>query len=207
MLVVDNHDSFVHTLVGYLLELGAEVTLREADAAGAISPAAAQRAWTPVVSAHDAVLISPGPGAPADAGASTSIVQLAARLGRPLLGVCLGHQAIGEAFGGRVGRAPELMHGMVSRVTHDRSALFEGIRSPFVVGRYHSLAIDEAALPPPLRVTARAEQGTIMAIAHRSLPIVGVQFHPESVLTESGHRLLGNWLGSVLPAQAAGGTQ
>ncbi len=190
VLVVDNHDSFVHTLIGYLREQGAEITMVEADAGDD-----ALR-----LDAYDAVMISPGPGTPADAGASSAVVQAAAERRMPLLGVCLGHQVIGEVFGGTVSRAPELMHGMVSQVTHDGSALFRGIRSPFAAGRYHSLALAEADLPAVLRVTARAEHGTIMAIAHESLPIVGVQFHPESVLTEGGHRLLANWLAGVRSA-------
>ena len=193
VLVVDNHDSFVHTLIGYLRELGAVVTMVEADALD-------ENDLDPRLDAHDAVMISPGPGTPADAGASLAVVRAAAERRMPLLGVCLGHQAIGEAFGGTVARAPELMHGMVSQVTHDGSALFHGIRSPFAAGRYHSLALVEADLPAELLVTARAENGTIMAVAHESLPILGVQFHPESVLTEDGHRLLGNWLASVRSA-------
>lgn len=197
VLVVDNHDSFVHTLIGYLRELGADVTMVEADAADAD--------WRRMLREHDAVMISPGPGTPADAGASIAVVRLAAESRMPLLGVCLGHQAIGEAFGGTVTRAPELMHGMVSRVTHDGSALFDGIRSPFDAGRYHSLALSD--LSGELRVTARAEHGTVMAIAHTSLPIVGVQFHPESVLTEAGHRMLGNWLSSVEPRRHSAATQ
>ncbi|MFS2242645.1 anthranilate synthase component II [Microbacterium sp. OR16] len=211
VLVVDNHDSFVHTLIGYLCELGAEVVMVEADAAGAVPDAEVIRHWRERLRAHDAVMISPGPGAPADAGASIAVVHLAAETGMPLLGVCLGHQAIGEAFGGAVGAAPELMHGMVSQVSHDGSALFDGIPSPFAAGRYHSLALDDATLPPTLRVTARAEHGTIMAVEHKTLPILGVQFHPESVLTDHGHRLLGNWLSSVASSasrrQPAGGTQ
>lgn len=209
--MVDNHDSFVHTLIGYLCELGAEVVMVEADAAGAVPDAEVIRHWRERLRAHDAVMISPGPGAPADAGASIAVVHLAAETGMPLLGVCLGHQAIGEAFGGAVGAAPELMHGMVSQVSHDGSALFDGIPSPFAAGRYHSLALDDATLPPMLRVTARAEHGTIMAVEHKTLPILGVQFHPESVLTDHGHRLLGNWLSSVASSasrrQPAGGTQ
>ncbi|HTN55179.1 MAG TPA: aminodeoxychorismate/anthranilate synthase component II [Microbacterium sp.] len=196
VLVVDNHDSFVHTLIGYLQELGAAVELVEADAPGA--------QWQRMLDDHDAVMISPGPGTPSDAGASLEVVRLAAQRRLPLLGVCLGHQAIGEAFGGTVAPAPELMHGMVSRVTHDASALFRGIRSPFAAGRYHSLALAEDDLPAVLRVTARAERGTVMAIAHESLPIVGVQFHPESVLTADGHRLLANWLDGVRSAAGAG---
>ncbi|WP_309127179.1 aminodeoxychorismate/anthranilate synthase component II [Microbacterium sp.] len=195
VLVVDNHDSFVHTLIAYLHELGAEVTMIEADAIDAVS-------FDEAASRHDAVMISPGPGAPADAGASVAVVRLAAGKRMPLLGVCLGHQAIGEAFGAVVTNAPELMHGMVSQVEHDGSTLFDCIPSPFAAGRYHSLAIDDATVPPELIVTARAEHGTIMAVSHRELPILGVQFHPESVLTEGGHRLLANWLAGVRQADA-----
>lgn len=187
VLVVDNHDSFVHTLVGYLRELGADVTLIEADATDAAQ-------LEEMLSAFDALLLSPGPGTPADAGVSIDAVRLAARIGMPLLGVCLGHQVIGAAFGTAVSEAPELMHGMVSRVTHDGSALFAGIPSPFDAGRYHSLALAESALPADVVVTARTESGTVMALAHTRLPILGVQFHPESVLTEGGYRLLANWL-------------
>ncbi|MDN3445259.1 gamma-glutamyl-gamma-aminobutyrate hydrolase family protein [Microbacterium sp. APC 3901] len=187
VLVVDNHDSFVHTLVGYLRELGADIRLIEADA----TDAAQLEGMLPE---FDAVLLSPGPGAPADAGVSIDAVRLAARMRMPLLGVCLGHQVIGAAFGTAVSEAPELMHGMVSPVTHDGSALFSGIPSPFDAGRYHSLALDEAELPPDVVVTARTDSGTVMALAHTRLPIVGVQFHPESVLTEGGYRLLANWL-------------
>lgn len=187
VLVVDNHDSFVHTLVGYLHELGAEVEMVESDARDAAGFAA-------LLPEFDAVLLSPGPGTPKDAGASLEVVRIAARLRIPLLGVCLGHQAIGEAFGAPVTEAPELMHGMVSSVTHDGSALFEGIPSPFDVGRYHSLALAAADLPPALVVTASTASGTVMGIAHAELPILGVQFHPESVLTQGGYRLLANWL-------------
>ncbi len=190
VLVVDNHDSFVHTLVGYLRELGAEVSMIEADAVD-------ESAFDRMLADHDAVLLSPGPGRPRDAGASVAIVRAAAERRLPLLGVCLGHQAIGAAFGTEVSEAPELLHGMVSLVSHDASDLFDGIRSPFAVGRYHSLALAEAELPPELEVTARAEGGTVMAIAHRELPILGVQFHPESVLTEGGYRMLANWLALV----------
>lgn len=199
VLMVDNRDSFVHTLVGYLAELGADVDLVEADE---IVPDAAAAA----IAGFDAVVVSPGPGAPEQAGASIAVVRAAAEQGTPLLGVCLGHQAIAVAFGGAVGHAPELMHGMTSETVHDGSALFRGIPSPFTVGRYHSLAAVEAALPAELRVTARSEGGTIMGIAHTSLPVVGVQFHPESVLTDSGYLLLGNWLEQVgVPAAAARG--
>jgi len=198
VLVVDNHDSFVHTLIGYLNELGATTSMVESDA---IDRARFQKLASD--NSIDAVMISPGPGTPSDAGASIDVVRAAAEIGMPLLGVCLGHQAIGEAFGGVVSRAPELMHGMVSQITHDDSALFRGIPSPFAVGRYHSLALAEPDLPAELRVTARAEHGTVMAVAHESLPIVGVQFHPESVLTEHGHQLLGNWLASAADQAAA----
>lgn len=185
VLVVDNHDSFVFTLVGYLRELGAEVDVIESDA---VADAAA------VLGAFDAVLVSPGPGRPEDAGISVDVVREAARRRLPLLGVCLGHQAIGAAFGVPVREAPELMHGMTSDAAHDGTGVFTGIRSPLVVGRYHSLALAEDDLPAELVVTARTETGTVMALAHRELPLWGVQFHPESVLTESGYRLLANWL-------------
>jgi para-aminobenzoate synthetase component 2 len=190
ILVVDNHDSFVHTLVGYLHELGADTDLVEADAIDADAAAS-------VISAYRAVLISPGPGTPARAGASIPVVRAAARLGMPLLGVCLGHQAIAEAYGATVAHAPELMHGMTSRVEHDGSVLYDGLPSPFIATRYHSLAVVPETLPPELEVTSRTDAGVIMGLAHRTAPILGVQFHPEAVLTEGGHRLLGNWLETV----------
>ncbi|MFK4762138.1 anthranilate synthase component II [Microbacterium sp. ZW T5_45] len=195
VLVVDNHDSFVHTLIGYLRELGADVDLVESDAIDAAGLAARY-------AHYDAVMVSPGPGTPVAAGASVDAVRVAAEERMPLLGVCLGHQCIAEAFGAPVTAAPELMHGMVSQVFHDGSALFDGIRSPFDVGRYHSLAVASSDLPDELVATARTETGTVMALAHVSLPIVGVQFHPESVLTEGGYRLLANWLASVGDADA-----
>jgi len=193
ILIVDNHDSFVHTLVGYLHELGAEVDLVEADA---VTDAAA------AIGGRRGILVSPGPGTPADAGASIEIVRAAASRGIPLLGVCLGHQAIGEAFGATVAHAPELMHGMTSLVHHDGGALYDGLPDPFVATRYHSLAIVPATLPAELVVTSRTDSGVIMGVAHRTAPIEGVQFHPESVLTEGGHRLLGNWLARVGLADA-----
>ena len=188
ILVVDNHDSFVHTLVGYLHELGAVTTMVEADG---IDDAAA------AIDGYDGILVSPGPGTPENAGASVAVVRSAATAATPLLGVCLGHQAIAVAFGGAVGEAPELMHGMTSRIEHDGSPLFAGLARAFIAGRYHSLAVDPARLPDELAVTATTSAGTVMAVAHRALPIVGVQFHPESVLTEGGYRLLGNWLTSL----------
>jgi para-aminobenzoate synthetase component II len=194
VLVVDNHDSFVHTLVGYLHELGAQTDLVEADVVD--DPAA-------VIAPYRAVLVSPGPGTPADAGASIGVVRAAAAAGIPLLGVCLGHQAIGEAFGATVDHAPELMHGMTSLVHHDDSPLYAGLPDPFTATRYHSLAIVPDTLPADLVVTSRTAEGVIMGVAHRTAPLLGVQFHPESVLTEGGHRLLGNWLASAGHPDAA----
>lgn len=188
VLVIDNHDSFIHTLVGYLHELGAETEMVESDAVAEPSRALA---------GFDGVLVSPGPGTPEGAGASIDVVRAAAASATPLLGVCLGHQAIAVAFGATVTEAPELMHGMTSDVRHDGSFLFEGVPTTFTAGRYHSLAVTAETVPGELRVTARAPGGTIMAIAHRDAPIVGVQFHPESVLTDGGYRMLGNWLASA----------
>ncbi len=196
VLVVDNHDSFVHTLVGYLHELGASTELVEADA---IDAAAAGDAVAP----YGGVLVSPGPGTPAGAGASIAVVRAAAERSIPLLGVCLGHQAIAEAFGARVAHAPELMHGMTSLVHHDGSPLYAGLPDPFTATRYHSLAIVPDSLPAELIVTSRTDSGVIMGVAHRSASVEGVQFHPESVLTEGGYRLLGNWLEKVGVTDAA----
>lgn len=191
ILVVDNFDSFVYTLAGYLQELGAEVTVVRNDAVDAAS-----------IGEWDAVLLSPGPGAPAEAGVSMPMVHAAIETGTPLLGVCLGHQAIAEALGGVVTHAPELMHGKTSRVEHDDTTVFAGLPSPLTATRYHSLAVVDGTLPAALRVTARTvadadaplHSGVIMALAHESAPVWGVQFHPESVLTEGGYRMLGNWL-------------
>lgn len=188
VLVVDNHDSFVHTLVGYLSELGADTTMVEADAV--TDPAA-------TLAGYAGVLISPGPGAPAEAGASIAVVRAAADRHLPLLGVCLGHQALAEAFGGTVAHAPELLHGITSPVHHDGSALFAGLPDPFAATRYHSLAVVRETVPPELAITAATDSGVVMGLAHRSLPLWGVQFHPESVLSEGGYRLLGNWLTHV----------
>lgn len=185
VLVVDNHDSFVHILVDRLTVLGARVQLVEADA---VDPQT-------VLDGFDAVLISPGPGTPAAAGASIPIVHVACEHRMPLLGVCLGHQAIAEAFGGVVDTAPELKHGMVSQVTHDGAGIFANMPQPFDAGRYHSLAV--TTLPDQLEVTARSADGTIMGLRHRTAPIAGVQFHPESVLTAHGDRLLATWLQQV----------
>ena len=187
MLVVDNHDSFVHTLIGYLRELGADVSVREADDI-------AEDAVSSALDDVDGVVISPGPGTPERAGSSIGVVRAAAARRIPLLGVCLGHQAIVVAFGGRVSEAPELMHGMTSGIVHAGAGVFAGVPSPFPAGRYHSLAAEAESVPACLQVTARTAEGTIMGVEHTTLPIYGVQFHPESVLTEHGYLLLGNWL-------------
>lgn len=187
VLVVDNDDSFVFTLVDYLRQLGARVdVVRSRD----IAPEQVRG----TLAGYDAVLLSPGPGSPGDAGVSIPLVHAAESDRIPLLGVCLGHQAIAEAFGGVVATAAELMHGKTSTVRHGQAALFEGLPTPFTATRYHSLAVTEESLPDELEITARTEGGVIMALAHRTAPIRGVQFHPESVLTEGGHRLLANWL-------------
>ncbi|WP_409047757.1 aminodeoxychorismate/anthranilate synthase component II [Microbacterium sp. HA-8] len=187
VLVADNDDSFVHTLCDYLAQLGAEVLVhrsRDLDT----------NDLDALLVDVDAVLISPGPGAPGDAGASIDLVHAAAARRTPLLGVCLGHQAIAEAYGGEVDTAAELMHGKTSLVRHESDGIFDGLPSPLTATRYHSLAVRDENLSPDLVVTARTEGGVIMALAHRTLPQWGVQFHPESVLTEGGHRLLANWL-------------
>ena len=186
-LMVDNYDSFTYNLVQYFWELGVEmevfrndrITLDEIESGG-----------------YEAVVLSPGPGTPADSGICPQIVR---ELGRrlPILGVCLGHQTIGEVFGGTVARAPRLMHGKTSPVFHDGSSLFSGIPSPFEATRYHSLIVLESTLPEEIRVTARTEEGEVMALAHQHLPIFGVQFHPESILTLHGKTLLANFVDQV----------
>ena len=196
VLVIDNYDSFVYTLNGYLRELGAETTVvRNDDFTEADVPAR--------LAEYDAVLISPGPGKPADAGVSIATVREALRTDQPLLGVCLGHQAIAEAFGAVVTNAEELMHGKTSLVTHDDSAFYDGVSQPFTATRYHSLAVVDGTVPDDLVVTARTAGGVIMGLRHREAPIYGVQFHPESVLTEGGYQMLGNWLESLGMAGAA----
>lgn len=198
VLVVDNHDSFVHTLVGYIHELGAQTTMVEADA---VADPARQ------IGGHSGVLVSPGPGRPEDAGASIEIVRAAGAAGIPLLGVCLGHQALAMAYGARVEEAPELRHGTTSRVLHEGAFPFTDLPSPFVATRYHSLAVVADSLPPALQVTARTASGVVMGLAHRHLPLWGVQFHPEAVLTEGGYLLLGTWLErvGVVGARVRGG--
>ncbi|MDP9386602.1 MAG: aminodeoxychorismate/anthranilate synthase component II [Actinomycetota bacterium] len=184
VLVVDNYDSFVYNLVQYLGELGAEPVVRRNDAI-TVDEAAAL--------APDAVVISPGPGRPADAGVSNAVI---AELGRstPVLGVCLGHQCIGEVFGGRVVRAPRVMHGKTSPVSHAGAGVMAGLPDPFEATRYHSLVVERETLPDVLEVTAEADDGVIMGVRHRELPIEGVQFHPESILTTVGRPLLANFL-------------
>ncbi len=183
ILVIDNYDSFVYNLVQYLAQLGADVTVRRNDELG-----------TAELAGFDGVLISPGPGTPEKAGISMAAVSAAAESGQPVLGVCLGHQAIGVAFGAVVERAPELLHGKTSDVLHTGDGVLAGLPSPFTATRYHSLTVREDTLPAELEVTARTASGVVMAVRHRSLPIEGVQFHPESVLTQGGHRMLANWL-------------
>ena len=183
ILVIDNYDSFVYNLVHYLAQLGAHCVVRRNDAIEAGDVAAA-----------DGVLISPGPGTPERAGASMDIVRECAEQGLPLLGVCLGHQAIGAVWGATVARAPELLHGKTSVVHHDGAAVLAGLPQPFVATRYHSLTVLPETLPEELEVTGHTDSGIVMALRHRELPVYGVQFHPESVLTDGGHRLLANWL-------------
>lgn len=183
ILVVDNYDSFVYTIVGYLQQLGAETVVVRNDAV--------PDDWRE--QGFDGVLVSPGPGTPAEAGASIRVIRECAESGTPMLGVCLGHQALGEVFGGTVTHAPELMHGKTSAVEHEDTGVLHGLPSPFTATRYHSLAVVDGTVSDELVVTARTH-GIIMGLQHRSLPLHGVQFHPESVLTEGGHRLLANWL-------------
>jgi para-aminobenzoate synthetase component 2 len=186
VLVVDNYDSFVYNLVQYLAQLGAQVTVRRNDEVDLDE-----------LEEVDGVLVSPGPGTPERAGSSIEVIQRSAERALPVLGVCLGHQAIGVAWGGVVERAPELLHGKTSLVHHDGAGVLAGLPNPFVATRYHSLSIRPDTLPAVLEVTGRTEGGVIMAVRHRELPVVGVQFHPESVLTEGGHRLLANWMASA----------
>jgi para-aminobenzoate synthetase component II len=187
VLVIDNYDSFVYTLNGYLLQLGAQTTVVRNDTIQASDVADA-------IADYDAVLLSPGPGTPAAAGVSIPIVHAALATGQPLLGVCLGHQAIAEALGATVTHAEELMHGKTSQVSHDGSAFYQGVPQPFTATRYHSLAVVDGTMPAELEVTSRTEGGVIMGLRHQDAPVYGVQFHPESVLTEGGYRMLGNWL-------------
>jgi para-aminobenzoate synthetase component II len=194
ILVIDNYDSFVYTLNGYLMELGAETDVLRNDAFPAEEAADHIRDY-------DGVLLSPGPGKPGNTGVCIPLIQAALASGTPLFGVCLGHQAIAEAFGATVTNADELMHGKTSVITHDDSDFFEGVPQPFTATRYHSLAVVDSTVPSELIVTSRTQGGVVMGLRHSSAPIYGVQFHPESVLTEGGYRMLGNWLAlSGLPS-------
>jgi para-aminobenzoate synthetase component 2 len=192
VLVVDNYDSFVFNLVQYLGQLGAECVVRRNDEVGPAD-----------VDGYDGVLLSPGPGTPEDAGCSVEMVGACEDRGVPLLGVCLGHQAIAVAHGATVSRAPELLHGKTSQVEHSGGGVLHGLPTPFTATRYHSLAVEEDTLPPELAVTGRTPSGVVMAVRHRDKPIEGVQFHPESVLTQGGHTLLATWLGQCGDRDAA----
>ena len=190
ILVVDNYDSFVYTLVGYLQELGAETTVVRND--DVTLAEAIEMAET-----RDGVLISPGPGSPSEAGVCIELIRWCGEKTKPMFGVCLGHQALAEAYGGTVTHAPELMHGKTSLVQHDGTSVFAGLPSPVTATRYHSLAAVRDTIPEILEITAETASGVIMGLQHRTAPLCGVQFHPESVLTEGGYQMLGNWLESL----------
>jgi para-aminobenzoate synthetase component 2 len=183
VLVVDNYDSFVYTIADYLVQLGATCEVRRNDEVS-----------TDEAAGYDGVLLSPGPGTPQEAGVCMDMVVACGSRSQPLLGVCLGHQALGAVYGGVVSRAPELLHGKTSQVEHSGAGVLAGLPSPFTATRYHSLAVEADTVPAELEVTAHTASGIVMALRHRSLPLEGVQFHPESVLTQGGHRLLANWL-------------
>ncbi|CAN2229284.1 PabA Anthranilate/para-aminobenzoate synthases component II [Candidatus Nanopelagicaceae bacterium] len=183
ILVIDNYDSFVFNLVQYLQQLGAECTVVRNDEVEASE-----------AGKYDGVLISPGPGTPDKAGVSIAMINYCAENSIPLFGVCLGHQAIGEAFGATVSRAPELLHGKTSQVIHNGAGVLANLPSPFTATRYHSLAVERDTVPAVLEITGSTESGVVMSMSHATLPIEGVQFHPESVLTEHGHQMLANWL-------------
>jgi para-aminobenzoate synthetase component II len=184
VLVVDNYDSFVYNLVQYLAQLGAEPVVRRNDAPDVVE----------LAGDVDGVLVSPGPGTPRDAGRSIEVIEACAAARRPVLGVCLGHQALGEAFGAVVERAPELRHGKTSPVHHGGLGVLAGLPDPFTATRYHSLTVRPDSLPDELEPTGWTADGVLMAMRHRTLPLEGVQFHPESVLTQDGHRMLATWM-------------
>ncbi|MDX3087390.1 MULTISPECIES: aminodeoxychorismate/anthranilate synthase component II [Streptomyces] len=196
ILVVDNYDSFVFNLVQYLYQLGAECeVLRNDEVSTAYARGRTSRSSAAGSGGgFDGVLLSPGPGKPEEAGVCVDMVRHCAATGVPVFGVCLGMQSMQVAYGGVVGRAPELLHGKTSLVAHDGMGVFAGLPSPFTATRYHSLAAEPTTVPAALQVTARTEDGIVMGLRHRELPVEGVQFHPESVLTEHGHRMLANWL-------------
>ena len=188
ILVVDNYDSFVYTIVGYLQQMGAETVVVRNDEV----PQAADGGVD--LAGMDGVLISPGPGNPSTAGRSLEVIGACAAQEVPMLGVCLGHQALGQHFGATVAHAPQLMHGRTSELTHEGASVFAGVSSPMTATRYHSLSVVPETIPPELEVTARTADGMVMGLAHRELPLHGVQFHPESVLTENGHLMLARFL-------------
>lgn len=190
ILVLDNYDSFVYTLNGYLQQLGASTQVLRNDVVS-------EAELPELLAKYDAVLISPGPGTPADAGLSVPTVKQALKTGQPIFGVCLGHQAIAEAMGATVTSAEELMHGKTSQVFHDDSLVYKDVPEPFTATRYHSLAVVDNTVPDDLVVTSKTAGGVIMGLQHKTLPIYGVQFHPESVLTQGGYQMLGNWLESL----------
>ena len=190
ILVLDNYDSFVYTLNGYLRQLGAETEVIRNDSIE-------ESELPEVLAKFDAVLISPGPGTPASAGLSIPTVKWALESNYPVFGVCLGHQAIAEAMGATVKSAPELMHGKTSQVNHSGSPIFEGLPQGFTATRYHSLAVVRETVPDELVITGQTESGVIMSLQHKDKPIFGVQFHPESVMTEGGYMMLANWLESL----------
>ena len=190
ILVLDNYDSFVYTLNGYLQQLGAQTEVLRND----VVPV---EELPELLAKYDAVLISPGPGTPFDAGLSIPTVKQALKTGQPIFGVCLGHQAIAEAMGATVRGAEELMHGKTSQVFHDDSLIYKDVPEPFTATRYHSLAVVADTVPEDLIVTSKTQGGVIMGLQHKTLPIYGVQFHPESVLTQGGYQMLGNWLESI----------
>ena len=192
ILVVDNYDSFVYNLVQYLGQLGASTVVRRNDDVGPDD-----------LDGFDGVLLSPGPGVPEDAGSCVAMVPACEQRGLPLLGVCLGHQAIVVAHGAVVSRAPELLHGKTSEVHHAHAGVLHPLPDPFTATRYHSLAVEEPTLPSELEVTARTPGGVVMALRHRDKPVEGVQFHPESVLTQGGHLLLAAWLAQCGDGEAA----
>ncbi|MFI6447576.1 aminodeoxychorismate/anthranilate synthase component II [Kitasatospora sp. NPDC050543] len=199
ILVVDNYDSFVFNLVQYLYQLGATCEVVRNDEVTVDHAARRDGA-----AGFDGVLLSPGPGGPEEAGVCIEMVHHCARIGLPLFGVCLGLQSIAVAYGAVVGRAPELLHGKTSLVEHEDGGVFEGLPSPMTATRYHSLAVDPATVPQELVVTARTGSGVIMGLRHRERLVEGVQFHPESVLTEGGHRMLANWLAECGDPDAVG---
>lgn len=191
ILVVDNYDSFVYTIVGYLRQMGADCTVVRNDEAPTVD---GDPAGSVDLTGFDGVLVSPGPGNPSTAGRSLDVIAACAAGVTPMLGVCLGHQALGQLYGGTVTHAPQLMHGRTSVVHHDGRGVLAGVASPFTATRYHSLTVVPETVPDDLEVTAWTDDGVVMGLSHRELPLHGVQFHPESVLTEHGHRILANFL-------------